>query len=110
MPRLPPEERKNILAKMSSNRRADNMKTIIGTTIAILAAVSGVLASEIPAKTQDHPIAIVGATIHPVSGPAIDNGTILFEKGKITAVGANVTLPQGAEVVDGKGKHVYPGF
>ncbi|HTK80715.1 MAG TPA: amidohydrolase family protein [Bacteroidota bacterium] len=86
------------------------MKTIIGTTIAILIAVSGVLASEIPAKQQDHPIAIVGATIHPVSGPVIDNGTILFEKGKITALGANVTVPQGAEVVDGKGKHVYPGF
>lgn len=65
---------------------------------------------QIPAKKQDHPIAIVGATIHPVTGPAIERGTILFDNGKITAVGSDVTVPASAEVINADGKHVYPGL
>ena len=61
-------------------------------------------ASEIPAKKQEKPIALVGGTIHTVSGDVISNGTIVFDNGKITALGANVSLPQNAERVDVKGK------
>ena len=67
-------------------------------------------AGEIPAKPQDHPIAVIGATIHTVSGAVIEHGTILFNKGKITAVGTNIELPAGVEKIDGQGKHVYPGM
>ena len=65
---------------------------------------------QIPAKKQDHPIAITNATIHPVTGPDIVNGTIVFESGKITALGTNVPIPPGAETIDATGKHVYPGL
>lgn len=65
---------------------------------------------EIPAKPQDHPIALVGGTIHTVSGAVVEKGTILFEKGIITAIGTNVTVPQGTETIDVSGKHIYPGF
>jgi imidazolonepropionase-like amidohydrolase len=64
----------------------------------------------IPAPPQAKPIAIKGATIHPVSGPDIPSGTIVLENGKITAIGADAAIPSGAEVVDGTGKHVYPGL
>ncbi len=53
--------------------------------------------------------AIVGATIHTVSKGEIANGTVVFEKGKITAVGVGVST-KGATVIDGRGKHVYPGM
>jgi len=65
---------------------------------------------QIPARAQDHPIAIAGATIHPVSGPIIERGTILFDKGKIVALGSGLTLPPNVEVIDAAGKHVYPGL
>ncbi len=65
---------------------------------------------QIPAKPQEKPIVIVNATIHTVSGPVIEKGTIVFDKGKITAVGANVSIPQNAEVIEATGKHVYPGL
>lgn len=65
---------------------------------------------QIPAKPQDHPIAITGATVHPVSGPLIENGTIVLENGKITAVGSEAQIPPGAEVIKAEGKHVYPGL
>jgi len=63
-----------------------------------------------PAPPQAKPVALKGATLHPVSGPEIATGTIVFDNGKITAIGADVPVPAGAEVVDATGKHVYPGL
>jgi imidazolonepropionase-like amidohydrolase len=54
--------------------------------------------------------AIRNATIYPVTSAPIANGTIVFDKGLITAVGANVTIPAGATVIDGTGLSVYPGL
>jgi imidazolonepropionase-like amidohydrolase len=55
-------------------------------------------------------IAITGATVYPVSGPRIENATVVITNGRITAVGANVAVPAGATTVDGRGKWVTPGF
>lgn len=67
-------------------------------------------ADEIPAAAQKSPIALVGGTVHPVSGPAIEGGTVLFADGKIVAVGKDVKLPAGTEEISVVGKHVYPGL
>ena len=65
-----------------------------------------------PGAPQTRPVAIVGAAIHPVSGPVIADGTIVFADGKIVAVGpsAGVAVPADAERLDGRGRHVYPGL
>lgn len=54
--------------------------------------------------------AIVGARVVTVSGAVIENGTVVIQNGKIAAVGANVSVPSGAERIDGKGLSVYPGM
>ena len=59
-----------------------------------------------PQKT----VAIKNALIVPVSGPEIANGTVVISGGKIVAVGANVNVPAGAEVIDASGMRVYPGM
>jgi imidazolonepropionase-like amidohydrolase len=59
---------------------------------------------------QSEPVALRGATIHTVTNGVIENGTIVFENGVITAVGADVQIPAGARVVDVSGKHIYPGL
>jgi imidazolonepropionase-like amidohydrolase len=64
----------------------------------------------IPAKKQERPIVLVGGTIHTVSGPVITEGMVLFENGKITGVGENLSLPQNVERIDVTGKHLYPGL
>jgi imidazolonepropionase-like amidohydrolase len=51
---------------------------------------------------------IVDATIHPVSGPDIERGTIVVREGKIASVSPGAAPEPGTPVVDGKGKHVYP--
>jgi len=54
--------------------------------------------------------AIIGARIVPVSGAVIENGTVVIQNGKIAAVGATVSVPAGAEKIDGKGLSVFPGM
>ena len=55
-------------------------------------------------------IAITGGKVYPVSGPAIENGTVLIRDGKIVSVGAGVAVPNDARRVDATGKWVTPGL
>ncbi len=66
----------------------------------------------LPAPPQKGVTFIKNATIHVGNGKVIENGTIKLQDGKIAEVGANVTIPTGGDVtvIDGKGKHVYPGI
>jgi len=55
-------------------------------------------------------VAITNARVLPVSGPAIERGTVVIRAGKIAAVGADVPVPVGARVIDGSSKIVTPGW
>jgi len=55
-------------------------------------------------------IAITGGTVYPVSGPKIENATVLIRDGRIAAVGTNVAVPAGATRIDAAGKWVTPGL
>src|SRR6202008_4211284 len=54
--------------------------------------------------------AIRNARIVTVSGADIENGTVVIRDGKIEAVGTNVSVPAGAQTIDGRGLSVYPGM
>lgn len=54
--------------------------------------------------------AIKNATLVTVTGATIKNGTLVIEGDKITALGPNVSIPSGAEVIDAEGLFVYPGM
>ena len=54
--------------------------------------------------------AITNARIVPVSGATIERGTVVIRNGLIAAVGANVTAPPDARIIDGTGLTVYPGL
>ena len=76
-------------------------------------AVSSVMNAQsnvLPAEKQKAPIVITNATIHKGNGEVVENASIVIVDGKITAVGKNVSVPGGAEMVDAKGKQVYPGI
>ena len=65
----------------------------------------------IPTAEQSAPVVLKGATIHTVTKGTITNGTIVLDRGKITAIGGpDVATPRGAKVVDVSGKHIYPGL
>jgi imidazolonepropionase-like amidohydrolase len=81
-------------------------------SILLMASMSGVWAQAnvLPAAAQKVPIVIKNATVHTGEGTVIENATIVIENGKITAVGKDVKIPDGADVTDASGKHVYPGL
>ncbi len=56
------------------------------------------------------PTLIRNATLLTAAGPAIRNGSILLRDGKIVEIGATVSAPSDAIVIDGTGKYVTPGI
>lgn len=55
-------------------------------------------------------VAITGGRVVPVEGEPVEGGTVLIVDGRIAAVGADVDVPDDAEVVDATGSWVLPGF
>ncbi len=74
---------------------------------AALAAMTVVLATRGVAQET---VAITGGTIYPVSGPRMENATIVFTNGVITAMGTNVAIPANARRIDAAGKWITPGL
>ncbi len=55
--------------------------------------------------------ALVGATLHPVGGDDIPDGTLVVSEGKITAIGGVGTrIPGSAQTIDVQGFDVWPGL
>ena len=67
-------------------------------------------ADQLPGEAQKSPVLLVGGEVHTVSGDILPGGSVLFDDGKIVAVGKDVQAPAGAKRVDVSGKRVYPGL
>ncbi len=55
-------------------------------------------------------LAIINGTVMTITHGTIKHGTVLMDGGKITAVGAGLTIPPGAQIIDATGKVVMPGL
>ncbi|HEY3738534.1 MAG TPA: amidohydrolase family protein [Bryobacteraceae bacterium] len=49
-------------------------------------------------------------SVHPVTGPQVDNTSVLVIDGKIAEIGPKVVAAKTIKVIDGKGLHLYPGM
>jgi imidazolonepropionase-like amidohydrolase len=88
------------------------MRKIIKNISLLLMLVSvSLIAQQTPAPAQTTDYTIEGATAHLGNGEVIENSLLMFSKGKITFVGkAEMKIGRIGTIIDGKGKHVYPGF
>jgi imidazolonepropionase-like amidohydrolase len=70
------------------------------------------LLGAVPALAQDQPHVFTGARVVPITGAPIENGVLVVQHGKITALGAagQVNIPAGAVTFDVTGKVVLPGL
>jgi len=64
------------------------------------------------AGAQDKPVVLRGGKVLTVTHGVIDNGAIVMEGGRITAVGdaGTIHVPAGARVIDATGMTIYPGL
>jgi imidazolonepropionase-like amidohydrolase len=65
---------------------------------------------QIPAPNQFHPILLRNGFIHTVSNGTVHGPDILFDDGKIVAIGHGIEIPNNTKIIDVKGKHIYPGL
>jgi imidazolonepropionase-like amidohydrolase len=81
--------------------------------VLFMLCISLSFAQQTPAPKQAKDFAIVGATAHIGDGTIIENSIIVVSNGKITTIGPDTSTPvtkQAMDIIDAKGKHVYPGF
>lgn len=80
----------------------------VGTLGIAIACAVATISRAVPAAAQG--LAIVGGEVRTVSGPVLEEATILIRDGTIEGVGADVSAPSGYDVIDASGLVVTPGF
>jgi imidazolonepropionase-like amidohydrolase len=83
---------------------------LIAVQLTFLGAALPWLAAVTPAQEAPAVYAITHAKIFTLAGSPIDDGILVIREGKIAAVGTNVDIPAGSQVIDGQGLQVYPGL
>lgn len=78
--------------------------------ISALTLVASAAPTILPGPPQRKPVLLTGGMVVTVSGSVLERGDVLFIEGRIKEVGPKIAPPPGAEVVDVRGKRIYPGF
>ena len=86
----------------------DRAGRAVVTAVALLAAALAPAAHAPAARAET--VALVGGTVHTVSGATLEHATVVIVDGRIAQVGADARPPEGARVISVEGKHVYPGM
>lgn len=76
----------------------------------VMATGSGMERSGRQASTDSKIVVIKAKRILPMAGPPLDGGMVLIQAGKIKALGKNLSIPEGAEVLDYSEGWVLPGL
>ncbi len=102
-------------AKLRVVARSESAVTVGMATLLLLMAATSLTAQQqapftMPIPPAAHLVAITNATILTVSHGTIPRGTIVIRDGKIAAVGADVAVPAGAQIIDATGRYVMPGI
>ena len=79
---------------------------LVCAALAIFCIAQSASAQSQPPSTY----ALTHAKIFTLAGAPVEDGTLVIRDGKIAAVGSNVDVPPGAQVIDAKGLQIYPGL
>jgi imidazolonepropionase-like amidohydrolase len=91
--------------KIHYTKRIQMRSRKLGAAACLGFSLSGLLFAEAPSL-----VAIRNARVITVSGTTLDKGTVILKDGLIADVGASVSIPSGAWVIEGDGLTIYPGF
>ncbi len=90
--------------------RNRHLRTICALAAVLFTLINGFSPAVRAERNAIETYAITGARIVPVSGAVIERGTVVIRNGLIVAVGAGVSAPADARVIDGTGLTIYPGL
>ncbi len=97
---------KSVVAAKNLSKKALNIAAFAGAIFSMQLSAHDL----IPGEPTTTPVFIKNGTIHTVTKGTLSNSHILIENGKIKAIGNVLEAPNGAQVIDATGKHIYPGF
>ncbi|MFC1661339.1 amidohydrolase family protein [Gemmatimonadota bacterium] len=63
-----------------------------------------------PASAQTQPVALQGGRLLTITQGVVEGGTIILEAGRIAAVGSDISIPSGAQIIDVSGMTIMPGL
>ncbi len=89
------------------------MKKLVYTLTALITMSGFTKAQESVYPSQENKglLFITNGTVHVGNGTVLENATIKINDGKIVEVGTNIAIPSNdAQVINAKGKQVYPGL
>jgi hypothetical protein len=78
--------------------------------LTILCATTAMGHNLVPGAKQNHPILLKGGDLYTVKNGVLQRTDLLFEQGRISQIGKNLSVPTGTEVIDVTGKRIYPGL
>ncbi len=87
-----------------------NVSLTLGALLVLAPIVVTRIEGQAGKPAQAQVVALRGGTVLTVTKGAIPNGTVVLRDGKIAAVGSNVSIPAGAEIIDTTGQFVSPGL
>lgn len=82
-------------------------KLLLTILVLVLGSTLSFAQNDIMRQARADKFALTNATIYTVTNGVIENGTIVISNGIIEAVGANVTIPTDAIVIDYEGQEIY---
>ncbi|CAB0150366.1 Adenine deaminase [Pseudidiomarina piscicola] len=85
------------------------MKKLMTAVAAASLTLSAAAHDIVPGEPQQQPILLQGGTVYTVVNGVKEDTDLLLVDGKISAIGKDLATPEGAQVVDVSGKHLYPG-
>jgi imidazolonepropionase-like amidohydrolase len=100
---------RNQHAHRHTTRAASALSLVLAAAV-LLASVATPPRAALAQRSAIDTYAVTNARIVTVSGAEIPRGTIVIRGGLIAAVGANVSAPSDARIIDGTGLTVYPGL
>ncbi len=92
------------------------MRKALTAALAVLTTAAAAQDLTVTAPAQDHPVFLIGATVHTGTGRVIENGLVSFSEGRIGMIGRaddimpRIRLTHDTEVIDLTGKHVFAGM
>ncbi len=73
-------------------------------------AILAVILTGFPVTAMAQDLAVIGGTVHTVSGQVLEGATVLIRAGRIAALGHDIEIPAGIRVLDAAGRVVTPGL